>query len=68
MTFNVNRRDGLFSIRQTATIICRLIVKFTPVIRKLYPDATDLHDALEAANAACEVIVLVIDTYREPGV
>lgn len=68
MSFTIQRRQGFFSIRKTARLLCGFIFKFTPYIIRLYPEATALHAALAAANAACEVLVQEIDEVAEPGV
>lgn len=68
MTFNVQRKDGFYSMRKHGRLLCRFIFQFTPVILKLYPTATALHAALAAANAACEVLVQEIDAVATPGV
>jgi len=62
------QKVGFYSLSKTARALCRFIAVFTPVIRKKFPDATDLHEALEVANAACEALALVIADYAEPGV
>lgn len=51
------RRTGLTAIRDLAQSLCRLVAVFTPIIKRVYPDATALHTALEVANAACAVLV-----------
>lgn len=68
MSFVVNRRDGLFSLQKTARELCAFIVKFSPVIRQLYPANTALHDALDAALVACEALEAAVTAQREPGV
>jgi hypothetical protein len=68
MAFNVQRRDGFYSIRKAARQMCRFIFTFTPVIQRLYPSNAALHAALAAANAACEALVAEIDGQATPGV
>lgn len=48
--------------------LCLLIVKFTPVIQRLYGDNEDLMTALTAANAACSVLHEELAAVREYGV
>jgi hypothetical protein len=55
-------------MRALAVILCRLVVQFTPVITKLYPDNALLLAALVAANAACGELVMQIDATLQPGV
>lgn len=68
MTFQVQRRDGLYSLQRTARELCRFIVEFSPVIRRLYPTNTALHDALDAALAACTVLEQQVTAEKEQGV
>lgn len=51
------RRTGLRTIRDLAERMCKLITAFTPIIKRVYPSNTALHNALDAANAACAVLV-----------
>lgn len=60
-------RTGVPAIIAVSKEICRLIVKFTPVIKKEYPDATALHDALDVASTACSVLVPLLEAVREIG-
>lgn len=62
------RRIGFYSLKKVAREMCRLIYKFTPVIKELYPDATTLHTALDAANIACGVMFDEIVAVETPGV
>ncbi len=55
------QRTGMHSIREAAVTICRLVTAFTPVIRKVFPEATDLHLALEAMAIACAVLITEMD-------
>lgn len=61
-------RIGFYSIRKTAREMCRLVTKFTPVIRLLFPESPALLAALDAANAACAVLVQEIDEVAVQGV
>lgn len=67
MTFNVNRRDGLFSLEKVARRMCQLITKFEPVIRELYPDNALLLAALAAAMAACQELERQVSIEKNPG-
>lgn len=51
------RRTGLPILLQLAQNMCRIIVKYTPVIQSLYGDNDALMAALAAANGACAVLV-----------
>lgn len=66
--FVVHRRDGRTSLLKTGRELCRLLVKFTPLIRTLYPDATELIAALAAANIACEALEVALKAFETPGV
>jgi len=55
------RRTGLTTIRDLAFKLCRLIAAFTPIIKRVYPDSTALHTALDTVNAACAVLVAEAD-------
>lgn len=68
MTFQVHRRDGLYSIRKTATELCKFIVAFAPVIERLYPANDTLRLALQAALAACQALSVAVADQQEPGV
>jgi hypothetical protein len=63
-----NKRTGLPTIKATAKAICALVTTYTPVVKKLFPDNTELHDALAAINVACAAIVPIIDEVLDPGV
>lgn len=62
------RRIGLYSIRKFALEICKFIARYGAVIKAVYPDSSSLHAALDAANAACAVLVEEIDLVRPAGV
>lgn len=53
---NMTVRSGVPSLMEVARRLCTLIVKFTPVIQRLYPDNNDVQVALAAANAACSAL------------
>ena len=61
------RRTGVPSMMQVAQTLCRLIVKFSPVIAVVYPGNAALQAALAAANAACAVLVDELAAVRETG-
>lgn len=63
----MTRRTGIPTILQVAQEMCRLIVKFTPVIQAIYPNNTALLAALAAANAACAELVQEVAAVRELG-
>lgn len=60
-------RTGLPSIYKIARELCRLLTKFGPVIRALYPDNATLLAALAAAETACHNLVDEIKAAVEPG-
>jgi hypothetical protein len=53
----MSRRTGLPTINRVARELCRLITVFSPIIQRTYPNNPALLAALEAANAACAVLV-----------
>lgn len=62
------KRNGFYSLRVVARELCRLVVKFTPIIQAQFPSNTTLLAALEAANLACAVLIAEIDEVAEVGV
>lgn len=65
---HITQRIGFYSIRRYARLMCKYILQFTPVITKTFPENAALLAALAAANAACEVLVMEIDSADDPGV
>lgn len=61
------QRNGVPSMLQIAKTLCRLIVKFTPVITQQFPTNTALLAALAAANAACSELSAQLALVREYG-
>lgn len=61
------RRTGLRTIRELAYKMCRLVAVFTPIIKRVYPDSTALHTALDSANAACSLLVAEADAVLPVG-
>lgn len=60
MAISINgrvKRTGLTTIRDVAFKLCNLIGKFDPLIRRIYPNNTALHTALDAVNVACSALV-----------
>lgn len=62
------QRTGLTTLRNLAYGLCQAIAKFTPIIVRVFPDATDLHNALELANTACALVVLEADEELGQGI
>lgn len=62
------RRTGLTTLRALTYQICRLIVKWSPTIKTVYPSSTALHVALETASVACETLLEEIDDTLPTGV
>lgn len=52
----MTQRTGVFSLLQVSKRMCKLILAFAPIIRRVYPENTALQLALEAAMASCEVL------------
>jgi hypothetical protein len=61
------RRNGIFSIREVARNMCRLITFFEPVLRAQYPNNTALQAALSAAMAACGVLDAELQKVQTQG-
>ena len=68
MSWQISRRDGLFSLQRTARELCRLVTAFTPVITRLYPGNAALLAALAAANTACAVLEAEVTAQKVEGV
>lgn len=62
------KRLGVWSLRDVAHTMCRLITKFSPILRAAYPDNAALQAALSAAMAACEVLDAELAGVQEEGV
>lgn len=62
------QRTGLTTLRGIAYALCQAIAKFTPVIVRVFPDATDLHNALDLAMTACDLLVLEADKELGTGI
>lgn len=65
---HIVQKIGFYSIRKAAKELCRLVVKFTPIIRNTFPDNATLLSALATANAACEALHEQIDEADDTGV
>lgn len=61
------QRTGVPTLLATAHLLCKYIVKFTPVIERLYPESPALIAALAAANAACAALGSELQAVREYG-
>lgn len=61
------RRTGIPSLIEAAAELCRLLAKYTPLIKTLYPSNPGLHTALDDANAACSALAAVLEAIREYG-
>jgi hypothetical protein len=61
------QRSGLPSLEIVAREMCRLITKYSPVIRLLYPGNAALMAALAAAEAACTALEEEISGVLVPG-
>lgn len=58
-------KTGVPTMLQVALRLCQLINAFSPIIRRVYPDNTSLHVALETAQAACLVLHNELADVRE---
>jgi len=61
-------RTGVPSLIKVARKLCDLILKFGPVITRLYPDNSALQVAMAAASAACQTFHEELEKVREIGV
>jgi hypothetical protein len=61
------QRNGVPAMLQVAKTLCRLIVKFTPILLVQFPENTTLQSALAAANAACAALAAQLALVREMG-
>lgn len=64
----MTKRTGLPSIVAVAHELCRLLVKFSPVIRRLYPENAILIAALDTALTACQALGQAAEDALPPGV
>lgn len=61
----MTRRTGVPSLIKAAERLCYLILIFSPVIRAVFPDETELLAALAAANAACEALHIELEKVHD---
>lgn len=61
------RRTGVPTLMHIAHQLCKFIVAFDPIIRRVYPDSTALHLALETTMAACQVLEQELALVRDYG-
>ena len=50
------RRTGVSTMYLVSRRLCNLVAAFTPIIKRIYPSNTALHNALATAGAACNVL------------
>lgn len=58
---SIPQKIGFYTLRKYAYRLCKALVQFTPLIRQYFADRPALLAALEAANAACGVLIDEID-------
>lgn len=61
------KRTGLTKLRDLAQVMCNLVGRFDPFIRRQYPGNTALFNALDAVAIACAVLVLEADNALPVG-
>lgn len=61
------RRTGVPTLMDIAQKMCKFLVAFGPIIRRVYPDSTALHLAMDTAMAACGVLEQELAKVREYG-
>lgn len=55
------QRTGLPTIRETCAFLCTFLAVYIPVIRKVFPDETTLHNALDLLQVAVCAMVVAAD-------
>jgi hypothetical protein len=63
----MTQRTGVPTLINTASKMCKIILLFSPTIRRIYPDAVVLHLALETAMAACGELEKELEKVRAYG-
>ena len=61
------RRTGIPTTIKLAHKLCRAVVLFDPLIRKVTNNDPTVLAALAAALAACQLLVTELEAYLEPG-
>lgn len=61
------KRTGVPTLIHIADRLCSLIVAFSPIIQRTYPDNVALQTALSTAMAACSVLRSELEDVREYG-
>lgn len=61
------RRTGIPAIQQVAKNMCRLITKFTPIIKIVTSNDAGVTLALDTAAAACSALDEALQEYRDFG-
>lgn len=51
------KRTGLTKLKNLAQVLCNLVARFDPFIRRQYPGSTELFLALDAVALACALLV-----------
>jgi len=55
-------RTGLPTIRDTCIFLCAFLAVYIPVVKRVFPDDTELHTALELLMVSvCAVVTLAND-------
>lgn len=62
-----NPRTGLSKVRTLARGLCGAVAVATPAIRRIYGSNAALMASLEAANAACALLVEEVDGITVAG-
>lgn len=61
------QRTGLPTIRETCQFLCGFLALYIPVVRKVFPEATDLHAALALLQVAVCAVAVEIDAVLPVG-
>lgn len=58
----MGQRSGLPTIKQACEFLCAFLAVYIPVIKRVFPDDTELHTALELLQVSvCSVVVLAAE-------
>lgn len=61
------KRTGITTLRTIAKTMCKLVLSYGETIKKIYPENTALHIAIDTADAACHALFVQLDELIEYG-
>lgn len=62
------KRIGAWTMREVAKKLCKVITDWGATIKVVFPDATNLHTAIDGAMLACSALVDELNEVIEQGV